>query len=404
MIRFLKFLLFIPVSLICAGYYFSERFSFPEPKPFIGEIFYNPYEEGIGPILKANFHAHSKSWGGLTNGAQSGDEVIRHYLEGGYDVASISDYHHINEAIYAKNNIAIPTYEHGVNLSKTHYLALNVNSVSFQDVFLFHTDHTRQTLINRLQRNSDIVCINHPEIRNGHLKSSLQILENYSHLELINGSKFAAAHWDSALSAGKPVWALSNDDMHNVMEKKFGKSWTAICVESKDQKGVINSLKRGSTFAVHQYSKGMVPKGNLEEINPIPKSIQIINNHIEIQFRDTIESIQLIGQGGRIRFSAIQTDNIQFRLEPSDTYIRGQFTNQYFKVFSNPIIRMQNNNQPINHSGVELDIIQTTGFRTLILILWAILFKIFFPGLITTITLNSKNIAFQFLSKLTPHR
>ena len=380
MIQILKILFFLVASAVCNGYLFSEIFIFPEPKPFTGNTFYNPYQNGNQHLLKANFHAHSKSWGGLTNGSQSGDEVLRHYMDAGYDIATVSDYHRINEAIYMDDNISIPCYEHGINIQKTHYMALNAKKVSFQDVFLFHSDHTRQTIINKLSENSDLVCINHPQNRMGHKTSSLRKLDNYSHIELINGSNIAKAHWDSALSSGKPIWALSNDDIHDVKESKFGKSWTAVSVQSKDQRSVLQSLKNGSTFAVLQHSKNEPPQGSPEDTVPIPMSIKINNDTLEIVFRDSIQNILLIGQGGFVRFSAKQKNKVQMALNPADTYIRGQFTDKFFHVFSNPIIRVQSNSLPINNSGVKLDIFRTSGFRILVFTFWIILFRLIFPS------------------------
>jgi hypothetical protein len=52
------------------------------------------------------------------------------------------------------------------------------------------------------------LCLAHPGIRNGHTPEDFKKLTNYQLIELANGSKFATPHWDSALSAGKAIWAI----------------------------------------------------------------------------------------------------------------------------------------------------------------------------------------------------
>ena len=76
--RILK-ILFLFVILFCAFIFFQYAYSpvdrFPEDRPFTGNLWYNPYENLKDSWLKANFHAHSKSWLGMTHGNRSPDFV-----------------------------------------------------------------------------------------------------------------------------------------------------------------------------------------------------------------------------------------------------------------------------------------------------------------------------------------
>ena len=61
---------FVLTVLIVITFFYlnSEIFNFSETSIFKGKEIYNPYENLGNRKIKANFHAHSKAWGGTTNG------------------------------------------------------------------------------------------------------------------------------------------------------------------------------------------------------------------------------------------------------------------------------------------------------------------------------------------------
>jgi hypothetical protein len=59
------------ISLLIYSQY--TVYNFPNTAPFSGDKIFNPYQNVSGKTVKANFHAHSKAWAGLTNGRNSAE-------------------------------------------------------------------------------------------------------------------------------------------------------------------------------------------------------------------------------------------------------------------------------------------------------------------------------------------
>ena len=106
-------------------YLWTPVYDFPAALPFRGAHWYNPYAT-VAPAahwLKANFHAHTRAWGGLTNGHQTAGEITNTYRALGYDVIGISNYHRIDDTFAAESSY-MPSYEYGYSVRKTHRLAI----------------------------------------------------------------------------------------------------------------------------------------------------------------------------------------------------------------------------------------------------------------------------------------
>jgi hypothetical protein len=379
---FFRVIGWILVTLISFAYVNTEVYNFSPTYPFSGKKIYNPYSDGISTLRKSNFHAHSKSWGGFTNGADPIDSVVDHYLKVGYDLVGLSNYHKISKGKYARDNIYVPIYEHGLNIEKAHYLAINTKKVSYFDVPLFHTNHTKQFVLNQLTQFADIICVAHPGIRNGHSPTSLQKLSNYSHLELINGSKIASIHWDSVLSAGKPIWTLSNDDIHNLKEKKFAQSWTAVIAPEKSSESIINALKSGSSFAVIE--NNLIRNKHTFAL-PIPSKITIDESVLHIKFQDVVDSVVLIGQSGKVKLRLTNVKDVYYSIAGDDTYIRGEFRNSGATVYSNPIFRWNQLADLKNNSSASVNFWGTLSFRILVLLLWFSITIFLYPKIVYSI-------------------
>ena len=67
---FLKFIVVLILSLLFIGSLFyinTTIYNFPEPQPFSGDSIFNPYQNLPDSTFRANFHAHSIAWKGVTN-------------------------------------------------------------------------------------------------------------------------------------------------------------------------------------------------------------------------------------------------------------------------------------------------------------------------------------------------
>ncbi|MEJ2217622.1 MAG: hypothetical protein P8099_13515 [Gemmatimonadota bacterium] len=140
---------------------------FAPPRPFSGPELKNPYAGANGRWWKANFHAHSEAWDGITNGHQPPAEVLRAYHEMGYDIAAVSNY----QSIYGagrQDPVFIPVYEHGYNIRKVHELVIGAKRVTWLDFPLDQDLSDKQFMLDRLDAAGGIVAIAHPWLRNGY--------------------------------------------------------------------------------------------------------------------------------------------------------------------------------------------------------------------------------------------
>src|SRR5262245_61855581 len=78
--------------MFCLWHGVSPVYRFPSAEPFRGGQLFNPYSRSVTPWWKVNLHAHSRAWGGLTNGRSTAEETVSRYRAMGYDVAAVSNY------------------------------------------------------------------------------------------------------------------------------------------------------------------------------------------------------------------------------------------------------------------------------------------------------------------------
>jgi hypothetical protein len=64
---------------VATPYLLAPVYRFPPPQQFAGESLWNPYAHLTGSWQRTNLHAHGRSWGGLTNGSQTDEEVVHAY-------------------------------------------------------------------------------------------------------------------------------------------------------------------------------------------------------------------------------------------------------------------------------------------------------------------------------------
>jgi len=120
LIKFTLKLIALTVLVICfvtsLFYVNTTIYNFPEPEKFSGKELYNPYEILPDSSYRANFHAHSIAWEGVTNGHNTEKDLFDGYSQKGYDIVGISNYHNIS--IYAKehSDLFIPVSD---NLTQT---------------------------------------------------------------------------------------------------------------------------------------------------------------------------------------------------------------------------------------------------------------------------------------------
>lgn len=347
------FLLAIGIGLLLwlfLPYLASPVYDFVPGKQFSGQYIYNPYQQMQPSWKVANFHAHCKSWGGVTDGKNNSlQSFVDAYKYLGYDYFSVSNYQKIDNVKQADSNLFfIPTYEHGVNVKKRHYLILGADRVFWSDFFFWQTLHHKQFMINSLRGNCDFLTINHPKFCNGFQPSDMAKLSNYDAIEVLNHYRTSIAHWDTALSSGYYAVLLGNDDMHHLDSMdEIATNFTVLNVDTIGNRyEIINTLRRGQHFGVKVHRERstetyLFKKERIANL-VLPDSIAVSGDTIHCAFTQTVGTINFIGQGGVLKQESLNTQSAQYVMDTADTYIRIEvYDKDSNLLLFNPIVRSQ---------------------------------------------------------------
>jgi hypothetical protein len=329
-------------------YVVCPTYAFRAPEPFRGDSLYNPYrgfrEE---EWTMANFHAHTASWFGLTNGKGGESDLHNAYDSMGYGIRLISDYQKINRHGDSEPGY-ISAYEHGYNLPKAHHLVLGSASVVWKDYFLPQTLSNKQDLLDRLAEPGNAVVINHPAMRTGFRPADLKFLENYDALEVLNSYKVTFDYWDAALSSGKMVSIVGNDDTHNAGKRTaIGKFATLVHAPARKREEVLRSIREGRTIGVWIPHQPPIPfPEKIRAIRAASPAIQTMTSDsgiLRLSFRAPVYELALTGQGGRVlvsKDSLAAGVMLERPFAEADTYVRVSYrTADGIRYFLNPIAR-----------------------------------------------------------------
>ena len=364
----LLLVIFISVILyiIVSQYFFCPRFSFKASQPFSGKEVYNPYDlMNADDWIKCNFHAHTNAWKGFTNGKGTASDIYHAYDSMKYAVHCISDYQKINTS-FSHTPGFIPAYEHGYNSTKTHQLVLGSHKICWVDYFFPQSLSNKQRVLDCLSSDSNnVVIINHPANRNGYSASDFKYLTNYNCIEVLNPFAISLAHWDTALSCGRPVFIVGNDDVHNVFSKDcLARMCTWVNVSQVKEETVLNALRTGKCY-------GMII-GTATEALPVLKRFEVRNDTISVEMSKLAKRISFTGQNGRVLASYANTSSAQYTIKPGDHYVRAVITyTDGTGIFLNPVFRY--NGTKITQTPVFVNSKKTIAFRCmgiLILIAW----------------------------------
>lgn len=334
--------------LLIDQYIVCPTYVFPEPRPFAGDSLYNPYRGFRGEEwAMANFHAHTASWFGLTNGKGDASDVHNAYDSMGYGIRLISEYQKISRHGDSSRSY-ISAYEHGYNLPKAHHLVLGSASVVWKDYVLPQTLSNKQHLLDRLAEPGNAVVVNHPAMRTGFVPADLKFLDNYDALEVLNSYKVAFEYWDSALSGGKMVSIVGNDDTHNAGKRSaIGKFATLVHAPQRTREEVIRSIREGRTIGVWVPHHPPIPFPDkirtIKDASPSIRTITADSGLLRLSFRAPVYGLTLTGQGGRLLLSrdSLPAEVVLERpFAKEDTYVRISYrTADGIQYFLNPVVR-----------------------------------------------------------------
>jgi hypothetical protein len=349
--------LFVAIAWILVDQYLlCPHYSFTDPRPFHGEKIVNPYADAnFNDVSTANFHAHTKSWGGLTNGKGSSSDVWQRYDSLGHTFHALSQYHKIDTFNKEKQNY-VPVYEHGYNLKKTHQLVIGAKRVVWKDYIFPQTLHNKQFILHEMAKDTNnLVVLNHPAVRSGYDVNDLKLLHYYDHIELLNPSAQSFAHWDTALTAGKKIFVVGNDDNHNIFnDNAIGRFTTLIFGAASDSKKMIDRMKKGQSVAVwlpQIHNETLESKrSKLLNLRSLISGISLIDSMLAINLSKSVAEIRVIGHHGKLKLKQGNISSLTFPFSQNDAYLRVElYLEDGTKLYLNPIFRdMANGNQGRN--------------------------------------------------------
>jgi len=339
--------------LVIAQFFFCTRFQFKQESiAFQGENIYNPYANiNAANWEKCNFHAHGNAWNGLTNGSGSAADIHRVYDSLNYGVHCVSNYHQIDTVDAAQQNY-VSAYEHGFNLMKTHQLVLGGRDVEWLEYLFPQTANNKQDILNYLSLDTNsLVILNHPALRNGYSDKELSRLTNFNCMEVLSPYGISEKQWDIVLSAGKPVFVVGNDDIHDIYDKeKVGRMATILNLKNTNQASVLSALKKGEGY-------GIVLGKNQDPFQlPELKRLLLKENKLDLHLTEKAKSIDFIGQNGKLLASFTDSKNVQYKLNTSDCYARTKITFENgTQIYLNPVFFTNTTNfaqvqNPVNYT------------------------------------------------------
>ncbi|HEX4347823.1 MAG TPA: hypothetical protein VHZ73_09635 [Vicinamibacterales bacterium] len=339
-----KWTLAVVALAVALPYAWGPIYHFPAPSTFTGAHFFNPYAELRGTWQRANLHAHGRAWSGITNGQQTDEEVVNRYHNLGYSVPGISDY----EKIAADHGVqTIPIYEHGYNVGKHHQLAIGAHRVEWFDFLLLQSLSHEQYIIDRVAKGADLVAIAHPSLRDAYSSDDMLNLTGYQLMEVVNGPDEQDGQWDAALSSGHAVWALADDDTHDVNDlRRTGVAWNMIDAPTPGTDDIVAALRAGRTYAVarNPHSTG----GGDTTVT----AIDMDAGRLVVTCAGEPATFEFIGQNGNIRGTVKSTLTAGYTFDDNDTYIRTVIRAGKTTMYLNPVVRYDGAHIPTPASTV----------------------------------------------------
>ena len=335
--------------LILYVYLSVPTYSFKEPKPFSGDYLYNPYQDmKPNQWKKYHFHCHSRKYIGITNGRKSTEVTIDSVYQAlGYDHYGISDYMHINTHGADKEGY-IPAYEHGYGLiRKTHQICIGAESVYRIDFPFMQNLNMKQHMINKLGERSRFVMPAHASFTKGYKVSDMKFLSNYRLIEVVNPYGNAFEHWDMALSNGHRLYALGDDDTHDITnEHEVCRNLTMVNTPDLHPENVYDALDKGLCYAVEFDNWYYYPLTLEQKVKDVRSLDYLTRAQLEgdtlfvSTSAETMKEVKFIGQDGKILKTEEDIATAYYVIQPEDTYVRTRvdLNGRHF-LYLNPVTR-----------------------------------------------------------------
>ena len=353
------------------NYAWAPRYDFPPPAPFAGSQWYNPYEGVEDSWLRANFHAHSKTWPLTRVENIDSQDLVKAYRDLDYDIYGISNYQMIVPPLPG-TELPMPAYEHGWGLAQYHHTVVGAASVDWLDFPYFQGVHEKQYVLESLSRNAELVIVNHPEKHGAFSPAEMARLTGYTAIEVGTKHSRTTEHWDAALSSGRPVWGICSDDSHGVERTRVGIGWLMIPVEKRETSAVFEAIRAGRFYGAWTRRGQRLTGGDVLVVNELV-SCKLEDGILQVTSRKPADTIRFVGQGGLTLAEVKGEAEARYQLQPTDTYVRTEIENLGTVLYLNPVLRYDGEGLSFPVATPNLLLtwsLRSAGFVGLVLLAW----------------------------------
>ena len=281
---------------------------------------------------KGNTHTHTLN----SDGDSAPDDVVRWYREHGYQFVVLTDHEFVtpvdglNATFGAADKFLVipgqevtgnfqgkPVHVNGLNLKR---VVMPVKGTSVLDVLQRDIDGVRDA--------GAVPQINHPNFGWGLTIDDISRVERARLIEIWNGhplvnnlggggSPSAEEMWDAALTAGRVLYGIADDDSHyfkrigDPAAPTPGHGWVVVRTARLEAGAIVDALDRGEFYA----STGV-------ELT----DYQVTEKHISVTIRVTGQSryrVAFIGAGGRVLAETFENPAI-YVFRGDERYVRAR--------------------------------------------------------------------------------
>ena len=177
--------------------------------------------------------------------------------------------------------------------------------------------------------------------------SDMKWLSNYRLIEVVNPYGNAIEHWDVALSNGHRVYALGDDDTHDITKaSEVCHNLTMVNTPDLKAENVYDALERGLCYAVefdNWYHHPMTLDEKVEQARKLPylTMAQLAGDTLFVSTSaETMQEVKFIGQDGKALKTEENVDTACYVIQPEDPYVRTQINvNGLQHFYLNPVTR-----------------------------------------------------------------
>lgn len=354
------FLLFVSINTIGSILFTSEL----EKHDFGAKGIYNPYKISEQNKTKTKFtswkkvalHLHSNEvW--YTPERQSLQDLSKSYSRNGYEWLSISDYNRVTDTRSLIKNSFL-SYEWSSSLLKRHFLFVGVQSAILDPFYFFSTRENIQWIINQHTKKKAFIVSNHPTLYDSMPLDFLASLSGIHAVEIFSPFGDDPKIMDRLLERGKPIFAMSADDLHYLPleesrlngESSIIEFWKKISLvygregqafqrfvlmnlEENNEEGIYQALCQGNYVAVRKFDR------RVEDFKL--KKIEFDNNTLRISFHENVKEIRFITSSSEPIYVVQNVSEAKYYLKEKDKYVRAEVLDFKGILTTNPVYRTE---------------------------------------------------------------